>query len=639
MLSTTQTRADATQLRAAIEQANPNVLRMALYHMTGDESLARMKVNKVPLRGGAFFGYLLDESHHEEVFSKAVDYLLTQPDPNDYEIPEEARLKEMMEMLTGGTPLSEGEFQMGREELALEEFPRLASWSEEDKALAPEGFRVLIVGAGASGVAAAVQLERLGIPYVIYERQGDLGGTWEWNRYPDVRVDTNSYLYQFKFEKKYPWSEYFATAAEVKAYIGHIADKYGVKDQIRTGMNVVENRYDPENHVWHVQTETATGKPVKETFNVIISASGMFSTARYPDIPGIESFEGQLNHTTEWDEDYDASGRCISVIGNGSTGVQLLSPLAEEAKHVYAFVRTPQWVSPMEGYREEIPEEVKWVIEHMPTYWNWYCYNNQMTASGMQGAQVYDRGWQAGGGIISPQNDGLRETLTKYIHSQLGDRKDLIEKLTPDYAPLARRLVVDNSWYKTLLRPNVSLVTEGIKQIHPNGIETQDGVIHEVDTIVIASGFDVAKYLWPTKYVGANGESMEDVWEAEGPRAYLGLTVPDFPNLFIFYGPNSQPRAGSFLSWIEIWARYVGQALVDMIEAGAKSMEVRKDVFTRYNEIIDAATHELIWEKEAPAGRNYYVNKFGRQNVNVPLTNGDYFLLVKRPNLNDFILR
>src|SRR5690606_509735 len=137
MLATTQTRADATQIRAAIEQANPNVLRMALYHMTGDESLARMKVNKVPLRGGAFFGYLLDESHHEEVFSKAVDYLLTQPDPNDYEIPEEARLKEMMEMLTGGTPLSEGEFQMGREELALEEFPRQASWSEEDQAHVP----------------------------------------------------------------------------------------------------------------------------------------------------------------------------------------------------------------------------------------------------------------------------------------------------------------------------------------------------------------------------------------------------------------------------------------------------------------------------------------------------------------------
>ena len=163
--------------------------------------------------------------------------------------------------------------------------------------------------------------------------------------------------------------------------------------------------------------------------------------------------------------------------------------------------------------------------------------------------------------------------------------------------------------------------------------------MHEVDTIVIASGFDVAKYLWPTKYVGVSGESMEEVWEADGPRAYLGLTVPDFPNLFIFYGPNSQPRAGSFLSWIEIWARYVGQAVVGLLEAGAKSMAVKPEVFERYNEIIDLATHELIWEKEAPAGKNYYVNKHGRQNVNVPLTNGDYFMLVKSPNFEDYIVR
>lgn len=622
--------------RAAIDQANLNVLRLALYQMTGDEELTKVRIVHVPVRGGAFFAYVVADEDAQLVKDKALAYLKTDRTGTPVATPTDEQLRSMMTLFTG-EPLTDGEFALGREELAFDEFPRAAAWSAERPANASD-YQVVIIGAGASGIAAGIQFEQLGIPYIILERQSDIGGTWHLNHYPDARVDTNSYLYQFKFEKNYPWTEYFASQGEVKHYIEHLAKKYGVYDKIRFNVALDRAVYDNDRQSWVLDTTTADGASEQLVANFVISGAGLFSTPKLPNIEGIESFEGQTIHSTAWDDSYSPDGKRIAIIGNGSTGVQVMQELAKTAEQMYVLMRTPQWISPMEGYRDLIPEEVKWLFANMPAYWNWYCYSAQTTASGMQAAQEYDRAWQAMGGLVGPRNDALRSALTAYIRTHLGDREDLIEKVTPDYAPLARRLVVDNGWYDSLLKPNVELVTDGIARILPNGIEFTNGRTIEIDTLVVAAGFEVTKYLWPAEYVGTDGTSMEQMWEKDGPRAFLGLVVPKFPNLFMFYGPNSQPRAGSFLSWIEVWARYAAQAVVDVIDRGARSIEVKQGVFERYNEMLDAAHERLIWQHEAPKGHNYYVNKFGRQTVQQPWALGEYFLMTDRPKPEHFTI-
>jgi len=630
-------RHEEAAVRAAVEQANLNVLRIALLQVTGDESLAQMQVDKIPMRGGAFFAYVLNERHHHELKDKAVEFILSQkglvpPPPTDVEA------RRLMELLTGDA-LSDREFRFGLEEVAFADFPREARWTMGEAPAAREHFRIVIVGAGASGIASAIQFERLGVPYRIIERQSDIGGTWQLNHYPDARVDTNSYLYQFKFVKNYPWSEYFASQGEVKSYLKQVATEFGVLDKIEFDIELTTATYDEDSATWDLELTEQNGGTTNFQANVVISAAGLFSTPKIPDIEGIGDFEGRIFHTTDWDDSYDYAGKQLALIGNGSTGTQLMPKLAQTADRLTVFQRTPQWISKMEGYRDKVPASVQWLFDHVPYYWNWFCYSSQMTTSGMQGAQEYDREWQQRGGAISQRNDGLRAALTEYIESKVGDDPELMAKCLPDYAPLARRLVVDNGWYDALLQDNVDMVTDGIARITSTGIVSNAGEEIKVDAIALAAGFEVSRYMWPVKYVGREGVTLEDLWDKDGARAYLGMAIPRFPNLFIFYGPNAQPRAGGFLSWIEIWSRYIAQSVVMMIEGGFRSMEARQDVHDEYNERMDAAMKDLIWEREGPTTTtNYYVNKHGRQGVQMPWLLADYHELVIAPDPDDFNL-
>jgi 4-hydroxyacetophenone monooxygenase len=369
----------------------------------------------------------------------------------------------------------------------------------------------------------------------------------------------------------------------------------------------------------------------------VISASGLFSTAKTPNIDGAGTFKGRTFHTTAWDEDYDLNGKRIAVIGNGSTGVQLLAGIAEKAAFVSVFQRTPNWIAPLEGYGEHIPETARWMINNFPLYANWLGYANWFITLQLEGVQDYDSKWQESGGKISERNDRLRTTLESYISSKLVGRTELINKLIPKWAPLGRRLAVDNGWYDALKRENVELVTDRIVRMTPSGILTSDGREHNLDLIVFATGFAVARYFFPVQYVGRNGATLDKLWETDGPRAYLGLVLPGFPNLFTFYGPNGQPRAVSFYSWAEIWARYALKAITSVIEAGKTSIECRQDVFERYNTRMDAGSRTSIWEREGKGG--YYVTEKGRSLVNMPWRSVDYHAMVVAPRMQDFVLR
>jgi 4-hydroxyacetophenone monooxygenase len=628
---------DEAVIRRALDDADLNALRLALYQATGDESLLEVKLRQVPVYGGATVLTEVAEDEREGIKARALAFLRRKPADFREVPPDDAALRRMYEAFRNET-LTDKAWRYRRDLGAFDEHPRLAQWSGAKRDL-PDGYRVAIVGAGFNGIAMGVQLEKAGIPYVIYERRAEVGGTWSRNAYPDVRVDTTNFLYQFFFEKNYPWREYFARAGEVREYLEHIATKYGIKPHIEFSTDVRRAIFDEGTGTWTLRVR-AGGAERTETVNAIVSASGLFANPKRFDVPGAEDFRGQLIHTAECSGKEDLDGRDVAIIGNGSTGVQMLSAVTRRARSVGVFQRTPQWIAPRERYGEPIAPETRWLLDTMPYYWNWYCYSIATMRLAGQLTQEPDPAWKATGGLVSRANDELRASLTAYIKGKVGTRPDLVAKLTPQHAPMARRMVVDNNWYTSLLEEHVELVTDKIERLTPEGILTADGRERHYDVIFTATGFDVEKYLWPAEYRGLDGQSIEELWtnpDGGGPRAYLSLTVPGFPNLFIMYGPNSQNRAGSLIVWVETWARYIAQALIATIEGGHRYVTVRPAVFEDYIERHDAVMRDLIWYDEASVGRNYYVNRWGRQQVNTAWRLEDQHESLERFNPDDYI--
>ena len=598
---------DSAFIRRSVELADLNAVRVALYAATHDPEIAAlpMAIN-------------LDDAERELLISKATAWLEKNAGPGMPPEPPEDELRELMNLATK-EEMGDLEFEARRDLAAFKKFPWVTSWNGEKPQL-PEGFKALVVGAGWSGLAMGLQLEQLGIPYTILDRQPEAGGTWSVNRYPDVRVDTISITYEFAFEKNYPWSEYFGRGAEVRSYLNHIAEKYGMASHLLCGRNVTKASYDDDRKIWTVEADGPDGKETYEA-NILVNAVGAFTNPNYPDIEGIDSFEGEKVHPSRWPADFDYAGKRIAIIGNGSTGVQMLSTIAEVAEHVTVFQRTPQWISPRPKYGDPVEPEIRWLLDNFPGYWNWWRYMAIAALFQTHRFLVADEEWRAQGGHWNPLNDKMRDDLTLYIKAQTDGDQDLIDRLIPDYAPFSRRPVVDNGWYRALTRDNVDLVTEPIARFTPKGIETTDGTVHEIDAVITATGFQIVKYLWPAEYTGKGGLNVHDYWSKDGPRAYLSMMVPNFPNMFMLYGPNSQPLSGGtgLPIWYQIWSGYIAKLVVKMIEEGKSEIEVKEEAYERYNEALDAeASSLLLLQEEGAPDKNYYINEFGRLQMNAP---------------------
>lgn len=616
---------DSAFIRRAVAASDLAALRAALYQASGDAELAEFG----PVAG-------LNSENRQRLMARAAHLLETELDTYSLRTPADDELRNIMDIVLG-VPTREEHFEVRKNFLFFEKYPFLYHKPKGSLKI-PEGFQVAIIGAGFSGIAMAVQLERLGIPYLVYERRSELGGTWSRHKYPDIRVDTLSITYEYSFEDQYPWSEYFARGAEVREYLQFTAKKYGVFDHIRFDCDLESAKFDEQNSKWCMTFLKADGQREDCEAKVMVSAVGLFSTPQIPDIPGVDEFEGKIIHPTEWLSDFDVRGKHIAIVGNGSTGVQLLAPVAAEAEHVHVFQRTAQWISPREHYGETFEPEIRWLLDKVPGYWNWYRYTSIIGLfTWHEDFLIPDQEWQQQGGHITAKSEELQKILTGYLKSQIGDRPDLFEKLLPDHAPMLRRPVVDNGWYKALTRDNVELVTDGIVRLTPTGIETSDGKHCEVDAIVFATGFDVIKYLWPAEYYGEGGKNLQEFWSEDSPRAYIGMMMPGFPNLFTLYGPNSQPTSGgiSLPSWFQIWAAYIAQCLTKLIEDGHSSVAVSESAFKAHNQWLDEEASTMAIVTESSAQRNYYVNDSGRLQVNSPFETADLWNMQKAPNFDD----
>jgi 4-hydroxyacetophenone monooxygenase len=499
-----------------------------------------------------------------------------------------------------------------------------------------EGFRVAVIGAGFGGVLAGIRLGQAGIPYTIFEKNDSVGGTWYENTYPDLRVDVPNHFYSYSFRPNPNWSDYFSRGPEIEAYLEACARETGVRECVRFGTEVTRVDWDEATSRWHLALRGRDGREEVFAANAVISAVGMLNRPKLPEIEGLETFAGPSFHSARWRHDVALANRRVGVIGTGASAVQFVPRIAEQVAQLTIFQRAAHWISFNASYRATIHDSFKWCLRHLPYHHNWYRFLLFWTGSD-RAYPVFriDPKWKDPERSTSRANDYFRQSAIEYMREQLGGDSALLAKCVPDYPPLGKRPLLDNGWYAALRRPNVELVTEGIRRITRAGIETQDGREVPLDVLVLATGFHAGHFLWPMQIAGRGGVRLEGRWEGgENPRAHLGITVPDFPNFFCLYGPNTNPVVGSVIYMLECQVGYVMGCLRAMLENRWRSLDCRPEIHDAYNARLDAEMEHMVWRH--PRVHSYYNNRSGRVITNVPWTMYDYWKLTRSPDLADF---
>lgn len=475
--------------------------------------------------------------------------------------------------------------------------------------------RVAIIGAGQSGIGMAVRLRRAGINSLrIYEMRDGLGGTWHANTYPGLFCDVPSRYYQYRFAPNPDWSRVFSPGPEIQAYIERVARDHDITPRISFSTEVQEARF--ENGAWTVRTTTGD----EERFDFVITAAGALVRPRTPAISGLESFVGQRFHSAEWDHSVRVEGRRVAVIGTGSTGMQLTRALAPVAAKFELYQRTPQWVLPLSNVNYGRIGRI--LMNRFPRL-NLYAYRLwQKLTEETFGIAVIRAGWQ-------------RRMIRFMCETHLRRVRDpeLRRRMTPDYPPGCKRLVMGNGFYEHFERPTVSLVDTPIDHIEPQGIVTVDGVLHEQDVIVTATGFVTNKYVLPMEFVGPDGRRLSEVWDPQ-PFGYRTVATPGFPNVFMLIGPHSpfgnqslfaisETQSDFAMGWIERWRRGEFDTVAPTEEATAK-----------FNADLKAAIPTTIW---AAGCDSWYIGADGTPAM-WPWTAAHHAEVLREPEPNDWQL-
>jgi 4-hydroxyacetophenone monooxygenase len=500
----------------------------------------------------------------------------------------------------------------------------------------PEGFRALIIGAGISGLCAAVNFAAAGISFSIIERNACLGGVWHENNYPGAACDVPSHLYSFSFAP-YDWSRYFAASSEIQSYLEHVADLFDIRRHIRFNAEVVAAEYNEDLQQWQADVRNVDGSLESVRADIVISAVGAFNKPRYPDVPGIDSFSGPSVHTARWPESgIELEGRKVLVVGNGASAMQVVPAIADMAAKITVVQRSPQWAAPFPKFLVEVPASIQRLMNEVPLYRLWYRLRLSWAFNDKQYAALQkDPAWNNGGFSINALNDVHRRGLTDYIKAELGGAQDILARVLPDYPPFGKRMLMDNGWFRTLAREHVHLVTGAVTEVLTDRVRISDGSEHEADVIIWATGFDVVNFLAPMELRGIGGRSLHDDWDGDDARAYLGTVVPGFPNFFCLYGPNTQfGHGGSLISIVERQMHYVMSVLRKMFAAGLRTVDVRPEVHDMYSREIDQRHERMIWTH--PGMSTYYRNSKGRVVVCNPFRIIEFWGLTEAANLDHY---
>ena len=492
---------------------------------------------------------------------------------------------------------------------------------------------VVIVGLGMSGLLAAIRLQEAGIPYVVFEKNDGVGGTWWENSYPGARVDVGNHFYCYSFEPSDAWTEFFAQQPELQSYFQRVMEDHGVEAHTEFGVEVTGASWDDDTATWSVTLDD--GRTVEG--RAVISAVGQLNRPLLPDLPG--AFAGPSFHTARWDHSVDIAGKKVVMVGAGATGFQVAPAIADAVEHLTVIQRTAQWMFPNPNYHAQVGDGVRWALKHLPFYGRWYRFLIFWPGcdTGLVAAKV-DPEWEPQQQSVSEVNDITRVMFTDWIVSQVDNDPELVAKVVPDYPPTGKRTLQDNgSWLTTLTKPNVELVRAGVERLEPNGVVDSDGTFFEADVIVWATGFRVNEPLVPMAITGRGGLDLREHWGVR-PRAYLGMTVPEFPNFFCLYGPGTNlASGGSLIFHSECEIRYIVQCLQAVDAAGARAIEPRRE---RYDEWYDKCQAELrttVWSSPY-IEHNFYKNVDGDVHSLSPWRLVDFWTWTRTPDLEDFVL-
>ncbi|MGW4631315.1 flavin-containing monooxygenase [Nocardia sp. NPDC004415] len=458
----------------------------------------------------------------------------------------------------------------------------------------------VVVGAGFGGIGAAIELDRLGLrDFVILEREDDLGGTWHVNRYPGLAVDIASVTYSYSFEPNPFWSRLFAPGAELKKYAEHVADKYGLRARMRFGTVVDGARWDEDNEQWVVSV--AGGETL--TARYLLTATGFLSQPYTPPFPGIESFAGKIIHTTDWDDTYDLTGRKAAIIGTGATAVQLVPEVAERVAELTVFQRTPIWVVPK--IDAPIPGAVQQLFDKVPVTQKAARLVNtgMLEALMVLGVLHYAQ--------AKPLNKAAALLAKAHLFAQVRDA-DTRARLTPHYDFGCKRPTFSNQYFKTFNQPHVHLETNSIDHLEPDGIVTADGHKTQIDTLLLATGFNLWDVNFPAiEIVGRDGVNLGKFWRDNRFQAYEGITVPKFPNFLSLNSPYSYSGL-SYFTTIEAQMKHMGRLFAELFRRGEHTFEVTEQANAQF---LDRVTEKLgssvFYGGDCSTARSYYFNQHG----------------------------
>ncbi|MGH3519892.1 MAG: flavin-containing monooxygenase [Haloechinothrix sp.] len=474
---------------------------------------------------------------------------------------------------------------------------------------------VVIVGAGMSGICMGIKLKQAGIEsFTIYEKGSSVGGTWRDNTYPGLSCDVPSRFYQYSFRSNPDWTHLFSPGREIWEYFDRAADEYDLGPHITFNTEVLGA--DFANGRWRIRT--SDGKETVADF--LISATGVLHHPRYPDIEGLDTFAGAAFHSARWDHDAELAGKRVGVVGTGSTAVQLTSDIARKVERLLVFQRSAQWVFPVPNWRYS--RHTRATYRRIPALSRigYLGYKKLLDVTIFRA--VIEPGWQ-------------RWLMSSICRLNLRTVRDpeLRRALTPDYQPMCKRLVMAPHFYREVQRANVDIVTEGIQRVEPRGIVTRDGRLHELDVLVLATGFDSHAYVRPMELAGVAGITLEEAWR-HGPRAYRTVALPGFPNFFMLMGPHSPIGNYSLVAIAETQVRFVMKWISRWCAGEVATLVPTEEATERFNLQMRAAMPSTVW---VTGCRSWYLGKDGVPEL-WPWTPAKHEAMLREPDPAEFHL-